>query len=153
MGLFHPFYSDASVKMVGVEPAGKGLYTRHHAASLSRGTLGILHGAKSFLLQDKQGQILNTHSISAGLDYPGVGPEHAFYKTSGRARYVSASDAAALEGFKLLCRTEGIIPALEPAHAIGYLPTLARSLKPKDIVVLCLSGRRDKDMPILEKPL
>jgi tryptophan synthase beta chain len=139
--------------MIGVEPAGRGLKTGRHAASLCAGRMGILHGSKSFLLQDENGQVLGTHSISAGLDYPGVGPEHAYFKTSGRARYVSVTDAQALEGFKRLCRTEGIIPALEPAHALGYLKTLARSLKPKDIVVVCLSGRGDKDMPILEKAL
>lgn len=151
MGLFHPFYNDRSVKMIGVEPAGKGLNTKHHAASLCAGSLGILHGSKSYLLQDKDGQVMGTHSISAGLDYPGVGPEHAFFKDSGRAKYVGATDAQAIEGFKLLCRTEGIIPALEPSHAIGYLKTLAHSLKPKEIVIVCLSGRGDKDMPILEE--
>jgi tryptophan synthase beta chain len=153
MGLFHPFFSDRSVKMIGVEPAGRGLDSGHHAATLARGKLGILHGSKSFLLQDKHGQVTETHSISAGLDYPGVGPEHAYFKASGRARYVGVTDRQALDGFKLLCKTEGIIPALEPSHAIAYLKTLARSLKPKDIVVVCLSGRGDKDMPILEKAL
>jgi tryptophan synthase beta chain len=153
MGLFHPFYNDRSVKMIGVEPAGHGLNTGKHAASLAKGKLGILHGSRSYLLQDKEGQVTGTHSISAGLDYPGVGPEHSFFKDSGRARYVSVTDSQALEGFKLLCKTEGIIPALEPSHAIGYLKTLARTLKPKDIVIVCLSGRGDKDMPILEKAL
>jgi len=151
IGLFHPFYKDRSVKMIGVEPAGRGLNTGQHAASLAKGRRGILHGAFSYLLQDKHGQVMETHSISAGLDYPGVGPEHSFYKDSGRATYVSADDKMALEGFDLLCKTEGILPALEPAHAIGYLKVLARTLKPKDIVILCLSGRGDKDMPILTK--
>jgi len=151
IGLFHPFYNDKSVRMIGVEPAGRGLHTRFHAASLSRGKPGILHGALSYLLQDADGQVQGTHSISAGLDYPGVGPEHAFYKESGRAAYVGATDSMALEGFKLLSRTEGILAALEPAHAIGYLRRLASRLKPKDIVIVCLSGRGDKDMPILKK--
>jgi tryptophan synthase beta chain len=151
IGLFHPFYKDSRVKMVGVEPAGKGLNTRYHAASLCKGRVGVLHGAISYLLQDQQGQVLETHSISAGLDYPGVGPEHSFYKVSQRACYVGATDSVAIEGFKLLCRTEGIIGALEPAHAIGYLKTLVKTLQPKDIVIVCLSGRGDKDMPILQK--
>jgi tryptophan synthase beta chain len=151
IGLFHPFYKDRSVRMLGVEPAGRGLATGQHAAPLARGTTGIFHGAMSYLLQNKDGQILGTHSLSAGLDYPGVGPEHSFYKDSKRAEYVSATDQQCLEGFELLCRTEGIIPALEPAHALGYLKTLAKRLKPKDIIILNLSGRGDKDMPILNK--
>lgn len=151
IGLFHPFYKDRTVKMIGVEPAGKGLASGQHAASLAKGRRGILHGTMSYLLQDAHGQIRGTHSISAGLDYPGVGPEHAYYKDSGRATYVTATDHECIQGFELLCRTEGILPALEPAHAIGYLKTLARRLKPKDIVILNLSGRGDKDMPILNK--
>jgi len=151
IGLFHPFYKDRSVKMLGVEPAGRGLATGQHAAPLAKGRTGIFHGAMSYLLQDADGQVTGTHSISAGLDYPGVGPEHAFYKDSRRAEYVSATDKQCLEGFELLCRTEGIIPALEPAHAIGYLKTLAKRLKTGDIVILNLSGRGDKDMPILDK--
>ena len=151
IGLFHPFYKDQSVKMIGVEPAGRGLSTGKHAAPLARGSEGIFHGALSYLLQDSDGQITGTHSISAGLDYPGVGPEHSFYKDSGRAEYVSATDKQCIEGFELLCRTEGIIPALEPAHAIGYLKTLAKRLKKNDIVIVNLSGRGDKDMPILNK--
>ncbi len=151
IGLFHPFYKDRAVKMIGVEPAGKGLETLAHAASLARGAKGIFHGALSYLLQDKDGQVRGTHSISAGLDYPGVGPEHAYYKDSGRATYVSATDKECIAGFELLCRTEGILGALEPAHAIGYLKTFARRLKASDIVILNLSGRGDKDMPILEK--
>jgi tryptophan synthase beta chain len=153
IGLFHPFFQDRSVRMIGVEPAGKGLHTRQHAASLLGGRPGVLHGTRSLLLQDKDGQILPTHSISAGLDYPGVGPEHAYYKAIGRARYVAVKDHDALEGFHLLCRTEGINPALEPAHAIAYLRTLTRRLGPDDIVIVNLSGRGDKDMPILEKEL
>jgi len=151
IGLFHPFYNDRSVRMIGVEPAGRGLQTRKHAASLAKGKPGVLHGAISYLLQDRHGQVMGTQSISAGLDYPGVGPEHAFYKKSRRAEYVSASDKQAIAGFELLCRTEGIIGALEPAHAIGYLKTLARRLKKDDLVIVGLSGRGDKDMPILEK--
>jgi tryptophan synthase beta chain len=153
MGLFHPFYRDRSVKMIGVEPAGRGLKTNHHAASLSQGTLGVLHGSKSYVLQDADGQIRGTYSISAGLDYPGVGPEHAFYKDSGRAKYVAVTDAEAIQGFKLLCQTEGIIPALEPAHAVAYLKTLGRHLKPRDLVIVCLSGRGDKDLPSLQSAL
>ena len=138
MGLFHPFIKDKAVKMIGVEAAG--------AASLSKGRPGILHGALSYLLQDKDGQVMPTHSISAGLDYPGVGPEHSFLKDSGRASYHSATDREALEGFLLLSRAEGIIPALEPSHAIGYLKKAARNFSKKDVVVLCLSGRGDKDV-------
>jgi tryptophan synthase beta chain len=151
LGLFHAFYDDAKVKIVGVEPTGEGLDTDQHAATLLKGKRGILHGTFSYLLQDKHGQIMSTHSISAGLDYPGVGPEHSFYKDSGRAQYVGASDKMAIEGFELLCRTEGILPALEPSHAIGYLKTLVKPLAKNAIVILCLSGRGDKDMPILNK--
>jgi tryptophan synthase beta chain len=151
LGLFHPFYHDRTVKMIGVEPAGKGLGTLAHAAPLARGTKGIFHGALSYLLQDKDGQVRGTHSISAGLDYPGVGPEHSFYKDSGRATYVTATDQECIEGFELLCRTEGILAALEPAHALGYLKTFAKRLKSSDIVILNLSGRGDKDMPILNQ--
>ena len=151
IGLFHAFYKDTKVKMVGVEPAGEGLDSGKHAATLLRGKRGILHGTFSYLLQDKHGQIMGTHSISAGLDYPGVGPEHSFYKDSGRAQYVGASDTMAIEGFELLCRTEGILPALEPSHAIGYLKTLVKTLTKNAVVILCLSGRGDKDMPILNK--
>jgi tryptophan synthase beta chain len=151
LGLFHPFYKDHKVKMIGVEPAGKGLNTTQHAASLLRGRPGVLHGARSLVLQDSDGQIMGTHSISAGLDYPGVGPEHAFYKQSGRAEYVGADDRTAIDGFSWLCRTEGILGALEPAHAVGFLKKMKPRLKTNDIVILCLSGRGDKDMPILEK--
>jgi len=151
IGMFYPFVKDKSVKIVGVEPAGEGLETGKHAASLARGKKGILHGTMSYLLQDADGQIMGTHSISAGLDYPGVGPEHAYYKDSGRATYVAASDHMAIKGFELLCKTEGILPALEPSHAIGYLPTLVKSIPKNGIVILCLSGRGDKDMPILNR--
>ena len=146
MGLFYPFYRDRKVKFLGVEAAGKGIRTGQHAATLVAGGIGVLHGAKSYLLEDKDGQINPTHSISAGLDYPGVGPEHAFLKQTKRAAYVAVSDEQALEGFKLLSRTEGIIPALESAHAIGYLPKLASAIKKDSIVVVSVSGRGDKDM-------
>ncbi len=146
MGLFYPFYNDKKVKFIGVEAAGLGLNTQKHAASLCCGSIGVLHGAKSYLLEDKFGQIKNTHSISAGLDYPGVGPEHAFYKQTGRATYVALSDLEALEGFQLLSRAEGIIPALESAHAVGYLKKLNKIARKNSLVIVCLSGRGDKDM-------
>jgi tryptophan synthase beta chain len=146
MGLFYPFYNDKKVKFIGVEAAGLGLNTEKHAASLCRGKIGVLHGAKSYLLQDQFGQIKSTHSISAGLDYPGVGPEHSFYKKTGRADYVALNDSEALEGFVLLSRREGIIPALESAHAVGYLKKLNRIAPKKSVVIVSLSGRGDKDM-------
>lgn len=145
MGIFHPFVDDPEVALVGVEAAGEGLDGRH-AASLTAGSVGILHGAKSYILQDEDGQILPAHSISAGLDYPGVGPEHAYLKDSGRATYVAVTDQEALEAFVLLARTEGIIPALESAHAVAHAVKLARTLSPGDAVIVCLSGRGDKDV-------
>jgi tryptophan synthase beta chain len=153
MGLFHPFYGDADVRFIGVEAAGDGLEGDRHAASLVRGRPGVLHGSHSYLLQDKWGQVLETHSISAGLDYPGVGPEHSYYKETGRASYVAVTDKEALEGFCLLCETEGIPPALEPAHAIAYVAQLAPTLPPDAIIVVCLSGRGDKDMEVVAKAL
>jgi len=153
MGLFHPFYADADVRFIGVEAAGDGLESGRHAASLGRGRPGVLHGSLSYLLQDKWGQVLETHSISAGLDYPGVGPEHSYYKEEGRATYVAVTDKEALEGFCLLCQTEGIPPALEPAHAIAYVAQLAPSLPPDAIILVCLSGRGDKDMEVVAKAL
>jgi tryptophan synthase beta subunit len=149
IGTFHQFLSDESVQLVGVEAGGEGLDTGRHAASLSAGQPGVLHGAMSYLLQDQHGQVMPTHSISAGLDYPGVGPEHSYLKDAGRATYVAATDSQALEGFHLLCRTEGIIPALEPSHAIYYASQLARTLSPEQIILVCLSGRGDKDMGIV----
>ncbi len=146
MGLFHAFYHDRRVKMIGVEAAGLGLHSGQHAAPLAESQIGVLHGSKSYLLQHPDGQIRIAHSIAAGLDYPGVGPEHAFYKVSGRCGYVAVTDNQAVEGLKLLSQTEGIIPALETAHAIGYLEPLARRQKRKVTVVVCLSGRGDKDM-------
>ena len=149
MGMFYPFIGDVGVKLIGVEAGGKGLATGRHAAPLSVGTIGVLHGAKSYLLQDEHGQILETHSVSAGLDYPGVGPEHSYLKDIGRASYVAVDDIEALEGFKLLCRTEGITPALESAHAVAYAAALARTCNREDIIVVNVSGRGDKDMDIV----
>jgi len=146
MGLFHAFRNDRTVALVGVEAAGRGLATGQHAASLSAGSPGVLHGTYSYLLQDSGGQVLATHSISAGLDYPGVGPEHAYMKDAGRARYVAVTDKEALEAFHLLCRTEGILPALESAHAVAHLNTLAPALGRDKIIVVNLSGRGDKDV-------
>jgi tryptophan synthase beta subunit len=153
LGLFHPFYQDTSVHLIGVEAGGHGLESDQHAASLLAGRPGVLHGSYSYLLQDAQGQVLATHSISAGLDYPGVGPEHAFYKESGRAQYMTVSDQQALEGFTLLSETEGIIPALEPAHVLYYAAELAKGLAKDSIVLVCLSGRGDKDLDIVAKAL
>jgi len=146
MGLFHAFYDDPSVKMIGVEAAGHGVHTHQHSATLTKGALGVLHGSKSMVLQDKDGQIQVAHSIAAGLDYPGVGPEHSFYQESGRAQYVTITDKEAIGGLKLLARLEGIIPALETSHAIAYLDKLARHAKKQSTVIVCLSGRGDKDM-------
>jgi tryptophan synthase beta chain len=147
MGLFHPFIPDAGVRLVGVEAGGEGVASGHHAASIGGGSPGVLHGAMSYILQDTDGQIIETHSISAGLDYPGVGPEHAWLRDAGRAEYVSVTDAEAVAAFKLTCRLEGIIPALESSHAIAYtVRTLAPTLSPDQRVLVCLSGRGDKDM-------
>ena len=147
MGLFHPFYQDKKVKFVGVEAAGFGL-SSYNSASLVIGKPGVFQGSKSYILQDKFGQIKNAHSIAPGLDYPGVGPEHSFYKATKRAVYKSVDDKKALLGFKMLSELEGIIPALESAHAIAYLKTIAKNNKGK-IVVVCLSGRGDKDLDIV----
>jgi tryptophan synthase beta chain len=146
MGLFHPFLDDASVRLVGVEAAGHGLDSGQHAASLSKGRPGVLHGNRTYLLQDEFGQILEAHSISAGLDYPGVGPEHSWLHELGRVEYVAVTDQEALEAFKLCTRTEGIIPALEPAHALAQVAKLAPAM-PKDAIILMnLCGRGDKDI-------
>lgn len=153
IGIFHHFLNDKDVKLIGVEAAGKGLMTGEHAASLAAGRIGVLHGARSYVLQDNNGQIMETHSISAGLDYPGVGPEHGYLKDSGRATYVAVSDKEALDAFQLLCRTEGIPPALEPAHALFYATKLAGSLSKEQIIVVNLSGRGDKDMDIVVEAL
>jgi tryptophan synthase beta chain len=146
MGIFHAFVPDTSVELVGVEAAGEGLGTERHSASLARGTPGVLHGALSYLLQDAAGQVHPAHSISAGLDYPGVGPEHSYLKDSGRATYVSVTDERALEGFRTLSRLEGIIPALESAHAVSWIVENKGRWKKNDAVLLCVSGRGDKDV-------
>ena len=152
IGLFYPFYNDR-VSFVGVEAGGLGLSSKSHAASLLKGEIGILHGSKSYVLQDGDGQIETTHSVSAGLDYPGVGPEHTFYMNTNRAKYVAVNDKEALIGFKMLSELEGIIPALEPAHAIYYVSKLAPKLSKKDSIVVCLSGRGDKDIDIVKEYL
>ncbi|MBE2257751.1 MAG: tryptophan synthase subunit beta [Rhodobacteraceae bacterium] len=146
MGIFHPYIPVAGVRLIGVEAAGEGIATGRHAASLTAGRPGVLHGNRTYLLQDDNGQIIETHSISAGLDYPGVGPEHAWLKDSGRAEYVSVSDADALRAFHDLCRLEGIIPALESSHALAYAARLAPTLPKDRILLVNLSGRGDKDM-------
>jgi tryptophan synthase beta chain len=146
IGLFYPFLDDNEVAIYGVEAAGDGLQTGHHAAPLCAGKPGVLHGNRTYLMEDKDGQIIETHSISAGLDYPGVGPEHAWLKDSGRARYVSVTDQEALDAFHALTRTEGIIPALESSHALAYVAKLAPTLGEDRIILVNLSGRGDKDM-------
>ncbi len=146
MGIFHPYISHPSVKLIGVEAAGDGIETGRHAASLSAGTPGVLHGNRTYLLQDPNGQIIETHSISAGLDYPGVGPEHAWLKDTTRAEYVGVTDAEALHAFHTLCRMEGIIPALESSHAIAHAMRLAPTLPKDKLLLVNLSGRGDKDM-------
>ena len=148
MGIFYPFRRD-SVRLIGVEAAGLGLDTERHSATLSKGSPGILHGALSYLLQTEDGQIMEAHSLAPGLDYPGVGPEHALFKDTGMASYVSVADDEALEGFKILSETEGIIPALETAHAIAYTSRLARETKKDRIILINLSGRGDKDVAIV----
>ncbi len=153
IGIFYPFLNDKDVRLIGVEAAGRGLKTGKHAASLVAGRIGVLHGAKSYVLQNSNGQIKETHSVSAGLDYPGVGPEHSYLKDTGRAAYVAVTDEEALKGFQLLCSTEGIIPALEPAHAIFYAAKIAGSSNKEQIIVVNLSGRGDKDMDIVVEEL
>lgn len=151
LGLFYPFIPHKKVRLIGVEAAGLGLSSGHHAATLLGGRVGVLHGSKTYLLQDREGQIQATHSISAGLDYPGVGPEHSHLFKTGRAEYVGITDREAMEGFDLLSRTEGIIPALESAHAVGYLKKLVPKLSSGTVVVVNLSGRGDKDMGTVAK--
>ena len=146
IGLFHPFLDDSSVRMIGVEASGHGLDTDAHAASLAGGRAGVLHGNKTMLLQDEDGQITEAHSISAGLDYPGIGPEHAWLNAIGRVEYQSATDAEALEAFKLLCKVEGIIPALEPAHALAAITRMAPGMAADQLIVANLCGRGDKDI-------
>ncbi|HSW19404.1 MAG TPA: tryptophan synthase subunit beta [Ramlibacter sp.] len=146
MGIFHPYIPFADTRLIGVEAAGEGLDSGKHSASLQRGSAGVLHGNRTYILQDDDGQITETHSISAGLDYPGVGPEHAWLKDIGRAEYVGITDAEALEAFHYLCRTEGIIPALESSHAVAYAMKLARTMSPEQTLLVNLSGRGDKDI-------
>lgn len=153
IGIFYPFINDKDVRLIGVEAGGKSIESGKHAATLVAGRVGVLHGSKSYLLQDGAGQIMETHSISAGLDYPGVGPEHSYLKDTGRATYVAVTDDQALEGFQLLCRTEGITPALEPSHALYYAYSLAGTLEKERIIVVNLSGRGDKDMGIIVERL
>ena len=146
IGLFHPFIDDSGVQMFGVEAAGEGLATGRHSAPLTAGKVGVLHGNRTYLMQDEDGQIIETHSISAGLDYPGVGPEHAWLKETGRVEYDSVTDSEALEAFHMLCRTEGILPALESSHALAYVEKLRGRLERDSIVIVNLSGRGDKDV-------
>ena len=144
-GMFHPFVRDEGVRLIGVEAAGCGIETDRHAATLLKGHVGVLHGSRSFVLQDEEGQTLPVHSISAGLDYPGVGPEHSFWKRTGRVEYVAATDREALDAFQQLARVEGIIPALESAHAVAHVGKIAAEMPKDHILVICLSGRGDKD--------
>ncbi|MCH8290870.1 tryptophan synthase subunit beta [Candidatus Poribacteria bacterium] len=153
LGIFHPFYGDKSVKLIGVEAAGESILSGKHSASLSEGSIGVFHGAKCYLLQEDDGQITPAHSISAGLDYPGVGPEHSYYKATGRAEYVSITDEEAVDGFRLLSELEGIIPALESAHAIAHVRKLAPKMDKDAIIVVCLSGRGDKDVYTIAETL
>jgi len=146
MGLFHPFVEDRSVRMIGVEAAGDGVDTDRHAATITEGRIGVLHGAMSLLLQDSNGQVQEAHSISAGLDYPGVGPEHSYLKEIGRAEYVAVTDKEALNALQLVSQKEGIIPALESAHAFAYLEKLCPTLSAKTEIVINCSGRGDKDV-------
>jgi len=155
LGLFHPFLDDESVAIYGVEAAGKGIETGDHAASLTGGVPGVLHGNRTYLLQDDDGQIKDAYSISAGLDYPGIGPEHAWLHETGRVKYVSATDEGALEYFRLCSRLEGIIPALEPSHALAFIGTMIGDMDKDQVVLMNMCGRGDKDLgavlPILEK--
>jgi tryptophan synthase beta chain len=146
MGIFYPFVHDAGVRLIGVEAAGHGVHTEHHAATLTAGSKGVLHGSASYVLQDQYGQVRATHSVSAGLDYPGVGPEHAYFKETGRAEYVAVTDDAALEAFQWTARTEGIIPALETSHAFAHVRQIAPTLSKDQTIIVCLSGRGDKDV-------
>jgi tryptophan synthase beta chain len=151
MGLFHEFVHDPTVRLIGIEAAGEGVNTEKHAATLTMGRVGVLHGAMSYLLQDGDGQVVEAHSISAGLDYPGVGPEHSYLKDLGRAEYYSVTDQQALDAFKRLSQLEGIIPALETSHAIAYLETLCPQLSGNPRIVINCSGRGDKDVNTVAK--
>jgi tryptophan synthase beta chain len=153
IGMFSGFIEDAEVELVGVEAAGEGIATGHHSATLSAGTPGVLHGSLSYLLQDADGQVLPAHSVSAGLDYPGVGPEHSWLRDTGRVRYEAVTDAEALAAFQSLCRLEGIIPALETAHALAWIEKRRGDWRPEEVVLVCLSGRGDKDVAHVAKLL
>lgn len=153
MGLFHAFVDEPAVRMIGVEAAGEGTQTQKHAATLTEGQIGVLHGAMSYLLQDEDGQVVEAHSISAGLDYPGVGPEHSYLKQTGRAEYYSITDRQALAAFQQVSQLEGIIPALETAHAFAYLDTLCPQLSGSPKIVMNCSGRGDKDVQTVAKVL
>jgi tryptophan synthase beta chain len=153
MGSFYPFLDDTDVMLCGVEAGGEGIKTGKHSATLAAGSEGVLHGMFTYLLQDECGQVIETHSISAGLDYPGVGPEHAMLKDIKRARYADSTDREAVEGFLTLSRFEGIIPALEPSHAISYATRLAKEMDKDDIIVVTLSGRGDKDVQVVQEYL
>jgi tryptophan synthase beta chain len=151
MGVFHSYIQDATVRLIGVEAAGEGIASGHHAATLCAGRPGVLHGNRTYLLQDEDGQIIETHSISAGLDYPGVGPEHAWLKDSGRAEYVAITDQEALDAFHALCRLEGIMPALESSHALAHALKIAPAMRREQVLLVNLSGRGDKDMHTVAK--
>jgi tryptophan synthase beta chain len=153
MGLFYPFLEDEKVKTIGVEAGGLGLGSDKHAATISVGRPGVLHGSKTYLLQDKHGQVKGTHSIAPGLDYPGVGPEHSYLKDSGRVSYTTVTDKEALDGFKFISESEGIIPALESAHAISYVTHIAPTMPKDSIIIICLSGRGDKDIQVVANAL
>jgi len=153
IGLFYPFLNDASVRITAVEAAGEGVDTAHHAASIGKGSKGVLHGCRTYLLQDDDGQITETHSISAGLDYPGIGPEHAWLHDTGRVEYVSATDSEALAAFQTCARLEGIIPALEPSHALAHVLKIAPTLPREHLLVMNLCGRGDKDIFTVAKAL
>jgi tryptophan synthase beta chain len=151
MGAFYAYVQDPTVRLIGVEAAGEGIASGHHAATLCAGRPGVLHGNRTYLLQDEDGQIIETHSISAGLDYPGVGPEHAWLKDSGRAEYVAITDQEALRAFHSLCRLEGIMPALESSHALAHAMKIAPSMRKDQVLLVNLSGRGDKDMHTVAK--
>jgi tryptophan synthase beta chain len=151
IGMFYPFVNDSDVKLYGVEAGGSGVDTGKHAATLTDGKIGVLHGTMTYLLQDDHGQIQEAHSISAGLDYPGVGPEHSYLKELGRVHYTAITDVEALEAFELLTKTEGIIPALESSHAVAYATKLAKEMSADETLVICLSGRGDKDVETIKK--
>ncbi|MET4654435.1 tryptophan synthase beta chain [Exiguobacterium sp. PvP048] len=153
IGMFHPFIDDEEVALYGIEAAGNGLETEKHAATMSKGEVGVLHGSMMYLLQDEHGQVTEAHSISAGLDYPGVGPEHSLLKDIGRVQYEAVTDQQALDALQLLCQKEGIIPALESAHAVAQATELAKRMKPEEVVVICLSGRGDKDVMTVRNAL